>query len=84
MEGRDKQNCGTGWSSWISDSVALLGLGKDGMLSIDDRSDCLDAVPVPGEAESCESDGSDGRPCSWKAFQADKVGELGVSEARRV
>lgn len=36
------------------------------------------------EIDKFESDTCDGRPCSLKAFQAERVGELGVSEARRV
>lgn len=32
VDGLERQNSGTGWCIWTFDTVALLGLGKVGML----------------------------------------------------
>lgn len=50
----------------------------------DDTVECRECDRLSGEAERLESECSDGRLCAWKAFQADKVGEPGVMEARKV
>ena len=52
VDGRERQNSGTGWLSCTSDSVGLMGLGKDGMLNADERSDCREVDLVNGEADS--------------------------------
>lgn len=69
--------------------LGLTGLGNEGMLKFEERLDCLEVVLVAGEwegkeTESCESECFDGKPCSWNAVHADRVGELGVSDARKV
>jgi hypothetical protein len=40
VDGRDRQNSGTGWLSWTAETVALIGLGKVGMVKTELRSDC--------------------------------------------
>lgn len=59
------------------------------MLNAEERFDCREIDLLAGDAEyceseSCESEGCEGNPCSWYAFHVDRVGELGVSDARRV
>lgn len=61
----------------------MTGLGKEGMLKAE-AVDCREFDRFSGEVVMLESECSDGRPCSWKAFHADSVGELGVMDARKV
>jgi len=89
VDGLVKQNSGTGWSRCTAVTVVLLGLGKDGMLKLDDWPDCryADRAPaVPGDAdlEDMASAGCEVKPGSWKVVQLLKLGELEVNEARRV
>lgn len=65
-------------------TAAFTGLGKDGMLCIDEQFDCRETDLVPAEADNWESETRDGKSCSWKAVHTDSVGELGVRDARSV
>lgn len=83
VDGGERQNSGIGCCSWTFDSEGLTGLGKEGMLNAE-AVDCREFDLLSGETEKLESECSEGKPCSWKAFHADNVGELGVIEARNV
>ena len=83
VDGRERQNSGIGCWSCTLDSEGLTGLGNDGMLNAE-AVDCREFDLLLGDMERLESECSEGKPCSWKAFHADNVGELGVMEARSV
>ena len=54
VDGLVKQNSGTGWSRCTAVTVVLLGLGKEGMLKLEDWPDCryADRAPaVHGDAD---------------------------------
>ena len=69
--------------------MVLLGLGKDGMLKLEDWPDCryADRAPaVHGDADldDMASAGCELHPGSWNVVQLLRVGEVEVKEARNV
>ena len=68
-------------------TVVLLGLGKEGMLKLEDWPDCRyadRAAVVPGDADREDIASTGCEVGSWNVVQLLKVGELEVKEARNV